>query len=362
MVERQPLLFPDNSGVSGILVDTAIQDAIDHHWLITHDTYQQSSLEASSYDIHVGARGVIGGQGGEIDLHREVMELGPGAYGGVISYEKLCLPDTVCARIGSKRALSYDGVILLTGTTVDPGYEGYLLFGLYNASQRKALIRFNKKLCNIVFERLATPPERLAPADPSLKAGSFPDAFLDRMANMEVLPWMQISERVKQIEIITKDIIDLKARYEDVLQPIRDLTNNVKSLSQDVSTLTTQTKAIAEDVDGLNKLIGENSKQVNQLTTNIFGVSTSVQGLQERARGLEDADRSQVQTLSNMQASFGRFQMLAYIFWGILLVFLGAVLTISIERLWPKQERPTPGPTISVPVPSPTQQSAPSQK
>ncbi len=38
---------------------------------------------------------------------------------------------------------------------------------------------------------------------------------------MDVLPWMQISERVKQIENITKDIIDLKARYEDVLDQLR---------------------------------------------------------------------------------------------------------------------------------------------
>ena len=37
------------------------------------------------------------------------------------------------------------------------------------------------------------------------------------MANMEVLPWMQISDRVKQIEQITKDILDLRARYDDVL-------------------------------------------------------------------------------------------------------------------------------------------------
>src|SRR2546429_481970 len=220
MVERQPLLFPENAGVSGILVDKEIQDAIERNWLISKETFQQSSLEASSYDIRVGTKGVIGGDGVEIDLRKDAMELGPGAYGGIISYEKLWLPDNVCARIGSKRALSYEGVILLTGTTVDPGYEGHLLFGVYNASQRKVLIRFNKKLCNIVFERLGKPPERLAPSDPSLKVGNFPDAFLDRMANMEVFPWMQISERVKQIETITKDILDLKARYDDVLQPI----------------------------------------------------------------------------------------------------------------------------------------------
>lgn len=330
------MLFADNTGVSGILTDTEIQRAIDGNLLISKDTFQQSSLEASSYDIRVGAKGVVGGEGIEIDLRKDAMELGPGAYGGVISYEKLFLPDNVCARIGSKRALSYEGVILLTGTIVDPGYEGHLLFGLYNASQRKVLLRFNKKICNIVFERLAKAPERLAPSDPNLKIGNFPDAFLDRMANLEVLPWMQISERVKQIETITKDIIDLKARYDDVLEPIRDLTNNVNKLTQDLGTLTTQTKAISGDVDRVNKLVEENSKHVTQLTTNLGTVGGVIQGLQDRARGLEDSSRTQTQTITGLQTSFGRFQLLAYIFWGILLVILGAFLPAIIERVWPK--------------------------
>src|SRR5207302_11362782 len=148
----------------------------------TGGTFQIASLEASSYDIRVGRKAIIGGQGMEIDLAKAPIELEPGAYGGVVSLERLHLPSNICARIGSKRALSYDGVILLTGSLVDPGYEGLLLFGLYNASQRKAHIRYNRKLCNIVFERLITSPERVAPSDPNLLVGSFPDAFLDHIA------------------------------------------------------------------------------------------------------------------------------------------------------------------------------------
>jgi hypothetical protein len=215
------------------------------------------------------------------------MELEPGAYGGVVSYERLHLPSNICARIGSKRALSYDGVILLTGSLVDPGYEGHLLFGLYNASQRRVLIRSGRKICNIVFERLSDSPERQAPSDPNLLNGAFPDAFVDRIANMDVLPWMQISERVKQIETITKDILDLKARYDDVLEPIRDLTNNVQSLTSDVTSLTQQTESIAKDVENVNSIVGENNKQITSLTTNLATLVAQVQSVQDRTRTLE---------------------------------------------------------------------------
>ncbi len=185
-----------------------------------------------------------------------------GANGGAQRNGGLVLPKDICARIGSKRALSYDGVILLTGSLVDPGYEGHLLFGLYNASQRRT-DPARQKNCNIVFERLAQAPLKQAPSNPDLRTGNFPDAFIDRMANMEVLPWMQISERVKQIEQITTDILDLKARYEDVLKPIRDLTENVHSLTKDVTALTAQTRGIADDVSNLNKMVSENSRQVS---------------------------------------------------------------------------------------------------
>ncbi len=324
MSGRQPRLFAN--GGMGSLIDIEIQDYIDHGKLIQRDTFKSTCLEASSYDIRVGAKGILGGEGKEIALEEEAMELTPGAYGGVISLERLILPKDVCARIGSKRALSYDGVILLTGSLVDPGYEGHLLFGLYNASQRRVLIRQGRKICNIVFEKLPQAPDRQAPSDPDLRTGNFPDAFIDRMANMEVLPWMQISERVKQIEQITTDILDLKARYEDVLKPIRDLTGSVQSLTKDVTTLTAQTSGIADDVNNLNKLVAENSRQVATLTTSLGTLVNQVGTLQT-------SERTHGEEITTLRTTVGRFNLLVYGLWGLLLVGVGAALTLLLRKI-----------------------------
>lgn len=325
-------LFSEGEFQPGILIDREIEAAISRGNLVASDTFQSASLEASSYDIRVGRKAIVGGQGIEIDLRKNAMELEPGSYGGIISFEKLHLPPNICARIGSKRALSYDGVILLTGSIVDPGYEGYLLFGLYNASQRRVLIRTGRKICNITFERLSEAPEKQAPSDPNLIIGDFPDAFVDRMANMDVLPWMQISERVKQIENITKDILDLKAKYDDVLEPIRDLTANVDSLSKDVGSLTEQTKRISKDVENVNQMVGENSRQINQLITSLATIGGDVKAVHERTRSLEETDKAQTETLTTLRTSFGRIQILAYIFWGIVLLVLGGALTLLVSR------------------------------
>jgi dCTP deaminase len=272
-------LFEEEPGKnSTILSDKEILDYVNRGSLITKDTFSQSCLEASSYDIRVGAKGIIGGEGSEIDLATEKsMEIPPGAYAAIISFEKMNFPRKISARLGSKRALSYEGIILLTGSIVDPGYEGHLLFGLYNASQKKVHIRFGRKICNIVFEKLAIEPEKEVSPEPNLLHGNFPDSFLDKMANMDVLPWMQISERVKQIENITKDIIDLKVKYEDVLKPIKDLTDSVKSLSQTVQIISDQTKNINADLEKANDLINENGKQISQLTHNLSTLSQNQQ-------------------------------------------------------------------------------------
>jgi len=325
-------LFPDSLTAVGVLTSKEIDQEVRNGHLISRDTFSSGSLESSSYDVRVGRRGVLGGQGREIDLQTESLELEPGAYAGVVSLEKLILPTKIFARIGSKRALAYDGVILLTGSVVDPGYEGHLLFGLYNASQRKVLIRLGRKICNITFERLANAPEREAPVDANLRAGNFPDAFLDRMANMDVLPWMQISERVKQIETITKDILDLKARYEDVLQPIRDLTNNVKNLTQDVTQLTEQTRTIGNDLSRTNSLVTENGKQINQLTTNLATLVGEVRTAHEQTRRLDDSHRSQSEVVTALRTDFGRLKLTSSIVWAVVLLAVGGFLTELAKR------------------------------
>jgi deoxycytidine triphosphate deaminase len=327
-------LFPQNPLIYGTLTDAEINDLVSRGQLITSNTFKLGCLEASSYDIRVGNKAVLGGEGLEIDLKHNVMELTPGAYGGVISYEKFNLPPNICASIGSKRALSYDGVILLTGATVDPGYQGHLLFGLYNASQKKVIIRIEKKICNVVFQRLNRAPEKQAPSSPELLQGNFPDAFIDRMANMDVLPWMQISERVKQIEQITKEIFDLKQQYADVLKPIKELTENVRSVSKDVGQLASQSREISKDLEKMNDLVTKNGEQISQLTANMGVLQGNVQSSFTRISNIEQSDREQNQQVTKVQTEFGRFKVLVYIFWGILLVLLGAFLPKLFDKIF----------------------------
>lgn len=144
---------------------------------------------------------------------------------------------------------------------------------------------------------------------------------------------MQISERVKQIEQITSDILDLKTRYEDVLQPIKKLTENVEALTKDVSALTQETRSLTKDVGNLEKLATENARQIAQITNNLGTIVGQVGIVQERSKSLEEAARTQGEVLTGLRTRFGRFQVLVYIFWALVLLGAGALLPELVKRL-----------------------------
>jgi deoxycytidine triphosphate deaminase len=320
-------LFPSDSS-AGCLSNSEIKELVTTNHLISPNTFSNESLKSSSYDIRVGNHGVIGGDGNPIDLTSQTMVLEPGAYAGVVSLEKFKMPNHLFGRIGSKRTLAYDGLILLTGNLIDPGYEGHLLFGLYNSSQKRVIIRAKKKLCSVTIERLTKVPENVEPfSDDYLINGKIPSDFLDKMANMEVLTWAAINDRVKQIEHITKDIIDLKARYEDVLKPIKDLTDNVKTLSKDVEILANQGKNIANDMDEVSEIVKNNNNQITQLTTTMQMISGKVSEIDRDSKENRDS-------ISDIKTDVGRYRILSYIFWAVFLLIAGALISIWLQRIF----------------------------
>ena len=328
----QPNLFPGLSG-SVVLSDDKVRSFVSEGLLVVGG-FDQRYLQSCSYDIRVGKRGILGGQGREVDLSDDLLELGPGAYAGLVSLEKLRLPLDVFARIGAKRSMSYEGIILLTGSLVDPGYEGHLLFGVYNASQNKVLIRVGMKICNIVFELLPSQVEHGVQPDPDLLHGRLPEQFLTKMANMEVLPWHQISERVRDIEKITSDIIDLKARYDDVLQPIKKLTESIDQVTADVSALTKETRRLTHDLDALRGITGENAKQISQITAGIGALSGELKDVAEQSRRTQDAAQVNEGALTALAGKFGKFTTVVYVFWGLLILALGAALPSLVQKLF----------------------------
>src|SRR5882672_5715718 len=306
-------LFPEPLKPGVILADAQITQLVEHAGMI--EPFAPQGLDSVSYDVRIGKKGIIGGQGLELDLTKTALELQPGGYAAVVSLEKVKIPDDVVVRINAKRSFSYEGIALLTGTQIDPGYEGHLLFGFYNASSRKAVLRTDRAICSLVFEALGARVTRPKPPDPDLLHGNFPDSFVNQMANMDVLSWHQLSQHVKDIDRIAKDLLELRSKYENVVQPIKELTGNVEKISVDVDKLQASIKSVGDHVSDLREVSQDNQKQINQITSSVEKLVTEVTYVKRDTASLGETDKKQTERIVELSRQFSVFSGTAKVLW-----------------------------------------------
>ena len=109
------------------------------------DNFSEKSLQPASYDMRVGSRlrSSISSDEAEVDLSRKGSAvLKPGVFALVTTHENVVLSDTIAGHIGVKSYYTRKGIVMLTGLQIDPGFEGVLVIGLYNASLWNTCRRF----------------------------------------------------------------------------------------------------------------------------------------------------------------------------------------------------------------------------
>jgi deoxycytidine triphosphate deaminase len=279
----QPKMFPEIPPGSRILRGEEISSLIHSANLI--DPFSASHLAPCSYDLSAGKSYVSAGGGVTPNTSEKPLILGPGSYAGVMSAERVKIPANIYVVLGPKRKLSYDGIILLSGSVIDPGYEGHLLFVLYNSSGRKRTMYPGKKICVATFFQLdKAVPDPLGP-DLSLSAGNFPGEFLDSMANMELPSMVEITEKLKEIHALERRILQLEETYTGVTKPIRELTETVGKISQNVDALTKEGERVLGKLgehdtrlSDLSSVIREHSVKLNSTWVLVVIVLTAIVG------------------------------------------------------------------------------------
>src|SRR6266508_3339282 len=129
------------------------------------------AVEGVKYDFHLGSKILMAG-GSPIDtnqlseLEKSKLQIGPGEVVFALTKEELKLPPDMFAQLSPKRKISHAGVLTIGGFCVDPGYEGYLLLGLYNFSSTPFKLMLGKKVVAATFHRLEGDEAQLAGSPP----------------------------------------------------------------------------------------------------------------------------------------------------------------------------------------------------
>ena len=148
--------------------------------------FNESSLQASSYDARVGQRALLGGTDAEINIpEKGAVTIRPGEFVLIVTREKFKLNATIAGNLGIRSYYSRKGLVVLAGLQVDPGFEGHLVIGGFNAAPRRLVLDYESPFVTVEFHRLAGRVEKPFVSGEEQKLGHLPRADKDYLRTLE---------------------------------------------------------------------------------------------------------------------------------------------------------------------------------
>lgn len=131
--------------------------------------------------------------------------------------EKITLSNDIAAHPGMKSYYVRKGIILLAGLQVDPGWDGYLVLGLYNASPRGITIDYGSSIFTVDFYGLATPASASFETGDEQMAGEIPKVDKDYLRTLET---QTLSEMPESVRMLSQNVSTLTMVTYKVVLPI----------------------------------------------------------------------------------------------------------------------------------------------
>jgi deoxycytidine triphosphate deaminase len=226
------------------------------------------AVEGIKYDFRLGNRFLKASLERPVDfreLHgvdRAKAKIEPGEVVFVMSEEKLHLPMNMFVVLSHKRKISHDGIAVMGGLCVDPGYDGYLLVGLHNFSSSPFAIEPGRKLIAGLFYRLEETESGAFPA-PGSKIADFPEDLVKLIKSYQPMNLTTIAEQMagmrSELTVLQREISDDKKWRQDFKE---DLDGLLAALKDEKENRQQQYRDIETKITGIEKdQIARNSEK-----------------------------------------------------------------------------------------------------
>ena len=116
----------------------------------------------------------------------------PGEVVFVLSAEQLHLTGDMFAQLSPKRSLSQNGILVVGGFEIDPGYSGRLMMGLYNFSSTTFPLIPDRKLIAATFYRLEG--NELGEFAPPRSLDTFPPGLIEVMSKYQPIAVQSLTQ------------------------------------------------------------------------------------------------------------------------------------------------------------------------
>lgn len=182
-----------------LMNDKAVKEAVEAGELVI-TPFSEGKLQGASYDLAIGGEALVSNNDSKTVLSpRNSLHLQAGDFALVLTKEKVKFPLDMAGNIGMRSWLARKGLMLLAGMQVDPGFEGHLRFGLYNASPRAITLDDGDALCMLEFHRLSGAVEHPPARIPELLEGTLPEVDRDFLRSLETTSLSDLSQNVRSL-------------------------------------------------------------------------------------------------------------------------------------------------------------------
>lgn len=200
-------------------------------------------VEGVKYAFRMGTRILKARYSSPIDANKlsetekRALNVEPGEVVFVLTEERLSLATNMVALLSPERRLSYAGILTLGGFTLDPGYEGRLLLGLFNFSSTPFLLIPGKKVIAATFYRLEgkEASEFSRPVEP---LEDFPDELVDVMQKYHPVAFQSVTETVKtnqtELALLKEEMRSHGVWYHGLKDSLEGHNSEIDKLSKEL--------------------------------------------------------------------------------------------------------------------------------
>jgi len=173
----------------------------------------------------------------------------PGEMVFVMSKETLNLPKNIFSQLSPRRKMTEFGIITLGGLAIDPGYNGKLLFGLYNISSEDFKLVPNAKLVGAVFYELED-EELLPDYIPPKAIDGYSSTLIEKIGKYQPIGITTLEEAIRKIEdqldVFRKGLSKNTDAIDELEKLVHKTSKNIDRISDDIGNLSVSLKMETE--------------------------------------------------------------------------------------------------------------------
>lgn len=179
------------------------------------ENFNPQYLESASYDATLGKRGFLSSEKKKINID-EVgsLILKAGDFAVVTTHERLEMPLDIAGHMGIRSHYTRKGIIPLTGPQIDPGFKGYLIVGLFNASPRDIIIPYKQPFLTMDFIQL-TEPATIGYQGIYQNQEDIPVADIEWLAETKGMSFAQVINELHALTINVKSLSESVTRFKN---------------------------------------------------------------------------------------------------------------------------------------------------